>query len=91
MEKKTTDALTEHDIRDHIVRILVENFDVDANKIRPNSNLFDELGIDSIDVIDLIVLLNDTVGFRLPSEKYSDIRTIDDVAVLLKDSLANGS
>jgi len=91
LEKKTTDALTEHDIRDHIVRILVEKFDVDANKIRPNSNLFDELGIDSIDVIDLIVLLNDTVGFRLPSEKYSDIRTIDDVAVLLKDSLANGS
>ena len=89
MENQTTGALTEQDIRDHIVRILVEKFDVDAEKIRPNANLFDELGIDSIDVVDLIVLLNDTVGFRLPSEKYSDIRTIDDVAVLLKDSLTN--
>ena len=91
MEKPTTDALTDHDIRDHIIRILVEEFEVDAKKIRPNANLFDELGIDSIDVVDLIVLLNDIVGFRLPAEKYADIRTIDDVAVLLKNSLANCS
>ncbi len=71
--------MTEQEIRDQVSEILVEQFEIDANAIQPQAHLYDDLGIDSIDAVDLIVRLKEITGLRIPPEDFKDVRTVDDV------------
>ena len=61
------------------VEILHETFDIPTEKIKPESRLFEELDIDSIDAVDLIVRMKPMVGKRLQPEAFKAVRTVQDV------------
>jgi len=71
--------MTKHDIFERISAILQETFSIDAARITPESRLYDDLDIDSIDAVDLIVKLKPLVGKRLQPEAFKSVRTIADV------------
>ena len=61
------------------VEILHETFDIPEAKIKPESRLYEELDIDSIDAVDLIVRMKPMVGKRLQPEAFKAVRTVQDV------------
>ncbi len=61
------------------VEILHETFDIPEEKIKPESRLYEELDIDSIDAVDLIVRMKPMVGKRLQPEAFKAVRTVQDV------------
>ena len=71
--------MTEHDIYTRLSAILVETFDIEPERIRPEARLYDDLDIDSIDAVDLIVKLKPLVGKRLQPEAFKSVRTVQDV------------
>lgn len=71
--------MTEHDIFTRLSAILVETFDIEPERIRPEARLYDDLDIDSIDAVDLIVKLKPLVGKRLQPEAFKSVRTLQDV------------
>lgn len=73
-----TDVLFEK-IRD----VLVEEFEIPRESIVREANLFQDLGIDSIDAVDLIVRLRDITGKRVPPDRFKSVRTIGDVVAVL--------
>ena len=85
--------MTEHDIFTRLSAILVETFDIEPERIRPEARLYDDLDIDSIDAVDLIVKLKPLVGKRLQPEAFKSVRTLQDVvnalAALLQESGEN--
>jgi acyl carrier protein len=70
-----------------VVDLLVEMFELDKADLTPESNLYADLDIDSIDAVDLAVKLKQLTGKRLPPEVFKTIRTIGDVVTAL-DALA---
>lgn len=70
-----------------VADLLVDMFELDRADLTPQSNLYADLDIDSIDAVDLAVKLKQLTGKRLPPEVFKTIRTIDDVVVAL-DALA---
>jgi acyl carrier protein len=62
-----------------VVDILHEMFELDKSKITPDSNLYSELDIDSIDAVDLAVKLKNLTGKRLQPEVFKSVRTVQDV------------
>ena len=62
-----------------IADLLAEMFELDRDALTPESNLYTDLDIDSIDAVDLAVKLKQTTGKRLQPEVFKTIRTIDDV------------
>ena len=66
-------------IYEHVVTLLDENFGIEAASIKPESKLYDDLDIDSIDAVDLIVQLKPLVGKRLNAEAFKSVRTVQDV------------
>jgi acyl carrier protein len=66
-----------------IKSILVDQFEVDESKISLQSNLYEELDIDSIDAVDLMVQLKELTGKKIPPEKFREVRTIGDVLATL--------
>jgi acyl carrier protein len=73
--------------RNEIVRrleaLLVEEFDVPRDLIRPEARLQEDLDIDSIDAVDMIVQLKPMIGRRLQPEAFKSVRTFDDVVEAL--------
>ncbi len=66
--------MTDCDIRSKIKEVFVKNFELDENKIQDDKLLFDDLGLDSLDIVDLIVGLQRV--FKIDLRKYSEIKSI---------------
>ncbi|MFC3107961.1 acyl carrier protein [Undibacterium arcticum] len=62
-----------------IVDVLHEMFELDKAKITPQSNLYTDLDIDSIDAVDLAVKLKQLTGKRLQPEVFKTVRTVQDM------------
>jgi acyl carrier protein len=54
---------------------LVEEFEVDPEKITPEANLRETLELDSLDYIDLVVVIESNFGFKVKPEDFASIVT----------------
>ncbi len=81
--------MTRAEISERVVEILVKNFELDPADIRPESKLFEELDLDSIDAVDMFVELHDFTGRRVNPESARNIRTVQDVVDLIVAELAS--
>jgi len=62
-----------------IVSIFEELFEIEAQKITLEANLYQDLDIDSIDAIDLVVELKNMTGKKMQPEDFRSVRTVQDV------------
>ncbi|MCK9464551.1 MAG: acyl carrier protein [Gammaproteobacteria bacterium] len=58
---------------------LVELFELDAEQVTLEANLYEDLEIDSIDAIDLIDHLKQLTGKKIAAEQFKAVRTVGDV------------
>lgn len=71
--------MTDSEIEQKIKDILVAEFEVDAAKLAPETNLFTELDLDSIDAVDLVVRIQQETGKKVNPADFRQIRTLADV------------
>lgn len=71
--------MTRQELFDALTNIVSQTFEVSADRITPESRLYEDLDIDSIDAVDLIVKLRPLVGKRLQPDAFKAVRTVDDV------------
>ena len=64
---------------------LAEQFNCEAESIDENTNFKDDLGADSLDLFELIMGLEEEYSIEIPAEELTDISTVGDVMVYLKD------
>jgi acyl carrier protein len=81
---------TRPEILERLANILVESFEVERQAIEPAASLKDDLGLDSIDAIDLAVGLEETEGVELSEDELRGIRIVNDVVDLVYDKLQRG-
>ena len=65
-------------IIDTIHSFLVEEFEVEPEKIVPEANLKETLGLDSLDYIDLVVVIESNFAFKVKPEDFTHIATLQD-------------
>ncbi|MBA3580858.1 MAG: acyl carrier protein [Gammaproteobacteria bacterium] len=75
----SSNALTKEQIFAQIKLILVEMFEIDAAKIKPEAHLYHDLDVDSIDAVDLIVELKKRTGKKVKPDDFKEVRTLQDV------------
>ena len=80
--------MTRAEIYNRIVGILVKTFELDPADIKPETRLFEDLDLDSIDAIDMFVELHDVTGRRIDVAVARKIRTVDDIVNLVEAELA---
>ena len=80
--------MTESEIRQIRTDELVNLFEIEPERIAPDTNLYEDLEIDSIDAIDLIDYIKRQTGRKLLADDFRSVRTVEDVvqAVLRKDA-----
>ncbi len=72
------------DLFEKVRDVLAEEFEIPRASIVREANLYQDLGIDSIDAIDLIVRLREITGKQVPPERFKAVRTVGDVIAVLE-------
>lgn len=72
-------------VMDKVKRILSEQFDVDMSELTENTNIEEDLGADSVEVIDLLMSLEDEFDVEIPDEAIDEIRTIADLTAYIEE------
>ena len=72
--------MSDEELRQKVVEVLAEEFELDPDKMGPDATLYDDLGLDSLDAVDMVVVLEKTFKMRLTDEEALRlIRTMDDL------------
>lgn len=74
-----SEGMTDSQILEHLRAVLSSSFEIEAERITPQANLFSDLDLDSIDAVDLAIKLQELTGKRIKPEDFKGIRTIGDV------------
>lgn len=69
--------------RDEVFKILkdalTELFEIEEDRIKPETLIYEDLQIDSIDAIDMIDYIKRKTGYRLMPEDFKNVKTLDDI------------
>lgn len=72
--------MTNDEIIRTINRVLMKEFELDADKMVPEAHLFDTLELDSLDMVDMVIVLENAFKFKITEEKeIREIRTLGDI------------
>ena len=67
--------MTNQEIIEKVNEFLVEEFEVDESVIEPEANLVETLELDSLDFVDLVVIIESNFGFKVVADDFTDIKT----------------
>lgn len=70
---------TRDEVFAHLRATLVELFEIEADKVTPEANLYTDLDIDSIDAVDLVLKLKEYTGQKIQPLQFKHVRTVGDV------------
>lgn len=79
--------INEQHIAAEIKSALIELFGINEAEIQPDAHLADDLGLDSIDAIDMMVRLQNLTGRKFKPEDFKSIRTVADMQRVVKELL----
>ena len=68
---------------DKIKKIIVDQLGVDESKITEDSSFVDDLGADSLDIVELIMAFEEEFDIEIPDEDAEKIKTVGDVVKYL--------
>lgn len=70
---------------DKVKELISEQLDVKADDITEASNIQDDLGADSLDVVDLVMALEDEFDVEIPEDQVENIKTVGDIVKFIED------
>jgi acyl carrier protein len=69
--------------KEEIIKIinnfLVEEFEINESKIKPEASLKDDLGLESLDFVDVAVIIEKEFGFKVKGEDMVNVRNLNDL------------
>ncbi len=69
--------------KEEIIKIidnfLIEEFEIEASKVKPDAHLQDDLELESLDFVDIAVIVEEEFGFKLKGEEMGNVRTLNDL------------
>ncbi len=70
--------MQKEDIIVKINHLLIEEIEIDENQLHPGADLKNDLGIDSLDFVDLFVIIENHFGFKMKAEEMANVKSLDD-------------
>ncbi len=71
-------------IDERVVEIIVEQLDVTKEECVPEASFMDDLGADSLDIVELIMAMEENFGIEISDDELGKIRTVQDAIDFIK-------
>jgi acyl carrier protein len=70
---------------DRVKKIVVERLEVDAEKVTEKASFIDDLGADSLDLVELVMAFEEEFGIEIPDDVQEQIGTVGDAVKFIKE------
>lgn len=80
--------MTRDEIYTSLVELLADSFELEPEEIKEDSQLYEELGLDSVDAVDIFVQLREITGRRPDPEVAREVRTVAELITFVETELA---
>ena len=74
---------------DKVKEMLANQLNIEADKITETSKIIEDLGADSLDMIEMLMSLEEEFGLSIPDDKAEALKTVGDVSSFIDESLKN--
>ena len=71
-------------IIEKVKELLAEQLGIDTKTINDDSNILEDLGADSLDIIEMLMTLEDEYGVTIPDDQINQVKTVKQVAELIE-------
>ncbi len=78
-------------LEERVSEIIVEQLGVTKEEIVPEASFIDDLGADSLDIVELVMAMEEEFDIEIPDDDAEKIQTIGDAFSYLKDRLEAGA
>ena len=75
------------DVISQVNTLMRTGFEIPEDKLVPTSTLVGDLGLDSLDAVDMLVYIEETLGVKVEGERLASVKTLQDVYELAMDSV----
>ncbi len=77
------------EVIEKVNKVLIDGFEINIQKLTPEAHLYHDLGIDSLDAVDMLVFLEEQTGIHVKGEWFRSVRRLDDIYNVM-ESVLNG-
>lgn len=71
--------------QDRVSEIIVEQLGVSAEEIKPEASFIDDLGADSLDIVELVMAMEEAFDIEIPDDDAEKLKTIGDAMSYVKE------
>ena len=72
-------------IFDKVKEILMDQLDVEEEKVTMEASIVDDLGADSLDLVDMVMSLEEEFDVEIPDDQVENIKTVGDIVKYIED------
>ena len=80
--------MSREEIEAKVKEFLIEDLEIDEEKIQPEARLKEDIGIDSLDFVDIVVIVEKKFGFKIKTEEMANVKTFNDVCDYIEKKIA---
>ena len=73
-------------IEEKVTDIIVDQLGVEKDKVKPESSFVDDLGADSMDIVELVMAFEDSFSIQIPDQEEESIKTVQDAIDFIKQN-----
>lgn len=70
---------------DKVAEVIAEQLGVAKDTITKDSNILEDLGADSLDIIEMLMTLEEEYGITIPDEKINQVKTVGGICELIEE------
>jgi acyl carrier protein len=74
-------------VAEKVKKIIVEQLGVNESEVTPEAKFIDDLGADSLDIVELIMAFEDEYGIEIPDEDAEKIETVGDAIRYIEEHI----
>ena len=80
--------MTRTEIEEKVRNFMIEDMEIAEGKVHANALLKEDMGIDSLDYVDIIVIVNRIFGFKIKPEEMKEVKTLGDFCDYIEQKIA---
>lgn len=79
-------AETSETVADRVISIVVERLGVERDKVKPDTSFVNDLGADSLDIVELVMEFEEEFGMSIPDDKAEEISTVGEAIKYIEEN-----
>ena len=78
--------MSDNSLADRIGKIIVEQLGVNEDQVKPEAKFIEDLGADSLDIVELVMALEEEFETEIPDEDAEKLQSVGDVIKFIEDT-----